>query len=333
MIKISDNLPNSRWKSFLSANNFTTPFQTPEFFSFYRSIPGYSAEVIAVVEGEEILALCLLTFQQEKGVKSFFSRRAIIYGGPLISDGERGKVALTALINAINKKFRYKIIYAETRNFNNYDHLKDHFKACGWKYEPYLNFQIELSGKSHDELLGALKYNRRREINISIKEGATFREAENNVEVETLYQILKDLYLDRVKLPLPPLNFFIKMHQSDIGKVFVVLHKNVIIGGSFCFFYPFNSIYTMYYCGLREYHSRIFPTHLAIWAALDFGIKNDLKFLDLMGAGKPSIEYGVRKYKAEFGGEQIEYGRFIKIFDPFLYFLGKLVLRIIKSIK
>jgi lipid II:glycine glycyltransferase (peptidoglycan interpeptide bridge formation enzyme) len=134
-------------------------------------------------------------------------------------------------------------------------------------------------------------------------------------------------------LPIPGVDFFIKLFYSPIGKVFIVKHMERIIGGSFCFYYPDKSIYTMYYCSLRNYNPKIFPSHLAILATIDFGLKNNLYKLDLMGAGKPDIDYGVRRYKSEFGGELIEQGRFIKVFHPFLFKIGKVGLKVLKKIR
>jgi len=321
------------WKYLLSKSRFTTPFQTPEYLDFFNSVPGLSAEVFAIEESKELLALCVVTFQKEKGIKSFFSRRAIIYGGPLLVEGEKGKHALGVLLSEMNNNLKRSVIYAETRNFNDYSEYKEDFHESGWNYEPYLNIQISLRGKSHDDILRAMKYNRRREIQLSLREGAYIKVAENINEVTFLYNILSELYEKRVKLPMPDLEFFLKFFNSTIGKVFIVMHNENIIGGTFCIYYPGQSIYSMYYCGLRNYHPKIFPTHLAVLEAIKFGIQNNLRQLDMMGAGKPSEEYGVRKYKAEFGGDMAEYGRFINIYNPALYNLGKFILKINKKIK
>jgi lipid II:glycine glycyltransferase (peptidoglycan interpeptide bridge formation enzyme) len=178
-----------------------------------------------------------------------------------------------------------------------------------------------------------MKYNRKREIRLSLAQGAVFRIAQTIFEVEKLYLILKELYFLKLKLPLPNLKFFIELFKSSIGKVFIVIHENKIIGGSFCLFSKGDTIYTLYYCGLRNYHNKIFPTHLAILAAIDFGIENNLEYLDFMGAGLKEKEYGVRKYKQEFGSITFENGRFLKILQPFLYSLGKTGLKIYKKIK
>ncbi|MGD0711521.1 MAG: GNAT family N-acetyltransferase [Bacteroidales bacterium] len=321
-----------KWKYLLNKSPFSSPFQTPEYFVFFNSVSGLSAEVFIVEENDELLTLCLVTFQKEKGIKGYFSRRAIIYGGPLVDNSEKGKLALKTLFSAINKELKHRVIYAETRNFNDYSSYKDCFLKNGWNYIPYLNIQISLQGKTMDDILGAMKYNRRREIQMSIKEGTIAKEAENTEDVTALYNILSQLYKNRVKLPLPEMDFFIRLFNSAVGKVFIVKHNVRIIGGTFCLYYPNKSIYTMYYCGLRDYHPKIFPTHLAIIAAIEFGVNNNLQKVDLMGAGKPDKEYGVRKYKSEFGGELLEHGRFIKVYNPFLFKLGKMGLSIIKKL-
>jgi lipid II:glycine glycyltransferase (peptidoglycan interpeptide bridge formation enzyme) len=190
-----------------------------------------------------------------------------------------------------------------------------------------------LQGRSREDILGAMKYNRRREIQQSFKNGASANEAENENEIKELYNILLDIYSYRVKLPMPDLEYFIRLYNSPIGKVFIIKHNDMVIGGSFCIFYPSQSIYTMYYCGLRDYHPKIFPTHLAILATIDFGLKNNLQKVDLMGAGKPGQEYGVRKYKSEFGSELLTPGRFIKVNNPVLFNLGKFGLKLLKKVK
>ena len=89
----------------------------------------------------------------------------------------------------------------------------------------------------------------------------------------------------------------------------------------------------MYYCGKRDYKPFTFPTHLALVAAMDFGIKHGLLFIDFMGAGKPGIEYGVRDYKMGFRGVLTETGRYLRIESKLLYFIGVKEISIIKKYK
>lgn len=172
-----------KWRKLLYDNSFSTPYQTPDFYQFFNKIDNHKAKVYAIEdEASDYTALCVVTIQQERGIKGFFSRRAIIYGGPLIVEGNVGKQALGVLLSAMNKEFKHKVIYAETRNFNDYSNYKDAFLNNDWNYEPYLNFQILLQGKNLEDILGAMKYNRRREILLSLKESAFAKEACTHLE-------------------------------------------------------------------------------------------------------------------------------------------------------
>lgn len=318
-----------KWNDLLAKGYFTTPFQTPEFYNICNDTESFCADVFAVEISEKYNSLVVVTRMKEKGLKAFFSRRGIIFGGPLIENEQHNSVEY--LFSYIIEFYYKKLIYIETRNFFDYSFLSDCFYKLGWRYEIYLNYQILLQGKSMDEILSTMKNNRRREILHSIREGAIAEETKNIDDVKVLYNILVEVYKNRVKVPLPNLDFFIGLFNSKIGKIFIIKHKEQIIGGSFCLYCNNASIYTMYYTSLRDYHPKIFPTHLAILAAIDFGLKNGLNKLDMMGAGKPIKEYGVRKYKSEFGGELVEHGRFIKVYSPFLFDLGKLGLSILKK--
>ena len=330
-ILINNEISIDRWNSLLSSSPLVSPFQTPAFYKFYNSVSGLSAEAFAIEDGSELKALCVVTLQKEPGTKTYFSRRAIVYGGPIFADPDYEAVIF--LLHHVYIALNQKVIYLEIRNYADYGKMKQLYINAGWMWLPYLNIRLTLKDKSLNDVLGLMNYNRRREIKQSLTERAIYREANDIYEVENLYWILKELYFKKVKLPLPNLDFFLALYRSTIGKVFITLHDNKIIGGSFCFYLENESIYTMYYCGIRNYHKRVFPTHLSILAAIDFGIKKKLEYIDFMGAGLKAKEYGVRKYKQEFGGELQEYGRVRKINNKFLFAVGVFGLRMQKLMK
>jgi serine/alanine adding enzyme len=316
------------WRLFIEKNPFLNPFQTPEFYDFINSIKGQKADVYVITENLSICALTVVTLQKESGIAEFFSRRAIIYGGIVVNDNKY----FLKILNILSEELKRDFIYIEIRNSFNYEAYKS-IMPSRWTYIPYLNYHLNLSNRNINDILKGMNYNRRREIAQSFKNGVSYSLASSLNEVASLYSILKELYNTKVKLPLPKLEYFENLYRSDIGKIFIVWHDGIIIGGAFCFYYPRSSIYTLYYCGLRTYHHKIFPTHIAIYATIEFGLKNDLKLFDMMGAGKPNEEYGVRKYKSEFGGELNEYGRFHLINKPILYYIGKLGLKMLSKIK
>lgn len=320
-----------QWRAILAVSPYTSAFQTNDFYELCNGVPGMSAKAFALEEDNILKAVCVVIFQKEPGIKGYFSRRAIIYGGPVLLKSDQDEFNL--LIKSIAEQFKRKVIYLEVRNFFDYSQFHNNYFSAKWEWLPYLNIRLSLKEKSLEDVLESMNYNRKREIKISLSEGAIYREPNDISEVQSLYLILKELYNNKIKLPVPDYAFFLTLYNSSIGKIFVILHNNKIIGGAFCFYLENRSIYTMYYCGLRNYHKKIFPTHLSILAAIDFGIKKKLEYLDFMGAGMKDKEYGVREYKKEFGGELHEFGRYRKINNNFLFVLGAWGLRMRKLIR
>jgi serine/alanine adding enzyme len=326
----NDQVERNKWGYFLHNNPFASPFQSYDFYKFYNSIDGHSADVFALEENGEYTALSVVTVQKEGGIKKYFSRRGIVYGGPLVAISS-GKI-LSILLNTIVEHYKSELIYLEIRNFFDYTYLHGLSVYNSWQFLPYLNFRITLKDKNLEELLSGMKYNRRREIRISLERGVSYKECETESELAQIYNILKELYKTRVKLPLPNNEFFKNLWRNEIGKIFVVSHNNQVIGGSVCIILKNHSIYTMYYCGLRGYDKKIFPTHLAVIAAIEYGIQDGMEYLDFMGAGLKGEEYGVRKYKQEFGGELNEYGRYRRILRPTLFNIGVRGIEILKKL-
>lgn len=320
------------WQSLVHKSVFASPFQTYQYYQFLKKTEGYDSIVFGLSVLSNLKATLLVSVMKEPGIKGFFSKRGIIFGGPVLSD-DIANEELEFFLKEVSTILRGKAIYLETRNFSDYSAYKQAFINAGWDYEPYLNFQLSLQNVNKESLHKLFKYNRRREIKQSISEGATYGLCANEKEIEGVYSILHDLYKTKVKLPLPSLSYFISLFNNNIAKVFIVKHKGKVIGGSICPFLENKAIYTYYYCGLRNYHKRIFPTHLAVLAAIEYAIDNNLTLVDFMGAGKPNDQYGVRNYKSQFGGQLVEHGRFIKVLNPFLYLVGKVGLKILSQTK
>jgi len=327
---VNNNVNRKKWLQFIHDNKFSSPFNSPDFYDFYNEAEGFSSDVFVIEENGEYKSLVIVTIQKERGIKGYFSKRGIIYGGPVF-DSTDDKV-LESLLTNIKNYYKQDIIYLEIRNNFDYSNYINIFEKCGWNYERRLNVQLDVKELSISDVLSNMKYNRRREIKLSYKEGAITRFAKNESEVGMLYEILDNLYKERVKLPLNPLSFFNGLFRSNQGKVFVVLHNERIIGGAFCLFNEI-SICTLYYAGIRKYHKKIFPTHLAIMGVIEFAIDNKIKMVDFMGAGKPNEPYGVRDFKLQFGGDLVEHGRFNNIFNPLMFEIGTLGLKVMSKLK
>jgi serine/alanine adding enzyme len=322
----NDNINRAKWVEAVKSD-FASPFQTPDYYDTINQTEGYKAQAFAYAENEELRILAVLVLYKERGIKAIFSKRAILYGGPLLADISQEE--LSTFLSELKKKLSSKVIYIETRNFFDYSKYDETFKKLKWDYLPYVNLQLDLKDHTKETILKKFKYNRRREIKQSISNNASYNQTDDLSEAKQVYNILEELYSERVKLPLPPFSFFKKQIENGIIKVFIVKHEGKVIGGSYCPVLENRGIYTFYYCGVRDYHKTIFPTHLAVLAAIEYAIDNNIPMFDFMGAGLKEEKYGVRSYKKAFGGELVEHGRYIKILKPGLYKIGKLGVKLL----
>jgi hypothetical protein len=316
------------WEEFAEDNPHATPFQTPEYYRLLNHTEPSSGQAVCVAGEERILALAVIHLQKERGIKGFFSRRGVIFGGPL-ADPSYPK-ALDMLLEGIDTLLRNRVIYLETRNMSDFSTWRNVFAGRGWVYNEHLN--CVLAVESRDRVMSGMSESRRRQIRMSLDNGATWEECASSDDLQQLYSLLSDLYRREVKLPLPSFSFFRGMFETGFGKIFTVRHNGRIIGGSICPVLGGKAIYTFYYCGLKNYHRKIFPTHLALMAAIEYALQNGIGMVDFMGAGKPGRDYGVRDYKLKFGCELREQGRFLKIESPLLYRAGETGLKLIRKL-
>ena len=104
-IVLNDDVDKIEWLALVEKNQFSSPFQTPEFYDFINSLNNHKAEVIAVADNQKnIKALAVVAIHSENGIKKHFSKRGIIYGGPLFTDNESAQYLLEQLRISFKKK-------------------------------------------------------------------------------------------------------------------------------------------------------------------------------------------------------------------------------------
>lgn len=309
----------------------TNWFQTNECFEFYSSLSFLEPFKYEIKRGDEIKGRIVGYIQKDGSkIKQFFSRRAIINGGPMLTD-DISNEEIQTLLSTCKASLKNKVIYVESRNFSDYSRHKELFQDCGWMYEPHYNFHIDTSSSGIVE--AHLGKSRKRDIRTSLRDGATFGEAQSIYEVKNLYIILSRLYATKIKTPLFPWEFFEKLYYASWGKIFVVRFEGRIVGGTICVCGE-DTVYEWFACGEEGISKSVFPSTLATYSGIKYAAENGAIRFDMMGAGTPNDGgYGVRDFKAKFGGELVEHGRFRCILNKPLYLIGKLGVTLIKKFK
>jgi hypothetical protein len=318
------------WSELVNHSPVATWFQTKEAFAFFGGFSFLEAFAIAV-ESNGLKGLVVGYVQKDGGkLKRFFSRRAIVLGGPLLAI-DISEEELCALLDALKSRLKRKSIYIETRNFNDYSHWRQVIEACGFDYEPHYDIWVDTS--NIDVVNEHLGKSRKRDIRVSLRDGATLVTQPAIEQVRDYYSILSDLYKNKVKTPLFPFAFFEKLYQLPSSAFLLVEYNGEIVGGTVCVALRGKALYEMYACGKDGVHKNIFPSELATFGGLQFAAENGFSRFDMMGAGRPDDGgYGVRDFKVKFGGELVEFGRYVCVCNKLLFLIGKLGVKMMKRI-
>lgn len=332
-MKIIGNIVNidlQQWKELLHNSRTRSFFQTRECYDLYAANPGFMQPFCFAVEDNDKLKGIIIGYIQRDGgrVKQYLSRRAIINGGPLLAN-DISDNALTTLLSECKKSLRGKAIYIESRNFEDYSQYKNIFEHCRFEYVPHLNFHVDTS--SEDIVNQNLGKSKKRDIRISFRDGAEIVDNPTIEEVREFYEILRVLYKNKVKTPLYPLSFFEHLYQQSYSKFQLVSLNGKVIGGTICVSLSDYAIYEWFACGEDGVYKNIYPSTVATYAGIRYAAQNGYLHFDMMGAGKPDENYGVRDFKAQFGGQLVEYGRFTYILNPLLFNIGKLGVLFLKK--
>ena len=309
----------------------TELFQSSPFLSFL-SETGFLDPFSYSTDREGMIVGHIQGYVQKDGgpVKRLLSRRAIVNGGPALSD-DISEEELEKLLKICIKGLKGKVIYLETRNFQDYSRWRHVFERCGFRYEPHYDFIIDTGSLETAE--ANLGKSRKRDIRTSLRDGATIVEDPSREQIEAFYRILQDLYDTRVKTPLFPLDFFLGLSRTGFSKFLLVEYQGEIVGGTVCVFDD-ETVYEWFACGRDDVAKSVFPSTLATWAGIRFAAESGRRRFDMMGAGAPGDGgYGVRDFKAKFGGELVEYGRFKYICNRPLYKIGELGVKVMKRLK
>jgi hypothetical protein len=344
-----------QWQALVDSSPYATWFQTKEAYEFYAAVGGELipfAFGVEEYEGDEAMrrsgdeakgrlvgVIVGYTTKEKNPIKQLLTCRSIIIGGPLL-DEHISDEALSALLGAVaqcpassliaSSPHRLtKPIYIETRNFHDYSRWKEVFRNSGFAYQPHLNFHVDTTSKEIvDKNLGK---SRKRDIRTTIREGVTPVMQPTIEQVREYYQILHTLYTTKVKTPLFCWHFFEQLYHTEHARFILTEYQGRIIGGTVCVELPNRALYEWFACGEDGVYNHIYPSCYATYLGIQYAAESGCQIFDMMGAGKPDEAYGVRDFKAKFGGELVEHGRFLCIRKPLMYWIGKMGVKLLKK--
>jgi serine/alanine adding enzyme len=330
-ITVADTLPEEKWRCFVEEHPAGNIFHTPEMFRVFEQAKGHQPTLWAAFDSNQRLLALLPPVQVTlmDGLLRQFTSRAIAYGSVLCAPNSEGKEALATLLQAYNREGKGSALFTELRNLSDLSGLQPVLNDNDFVHEDHLNYLVDLN-RSPEAVLQSIGPRTRKKIRRALRQGEVIvEEVDRPEQVALCYELLQKTYaVARVYLADRSLfeAAFDVLHPRGMVKFLLARIGDAYVAASVELIYK-DAIYG-WYGGMDRAYSDYIPNELLLWHIFQWGAENGYKVYDFGGAGKPDEEYGVRDFKAKFGGELVCYGRNTCVHAPRSLWLSKLGYRL-----
>lgn len=307
------------WREFLEITPGSNIFHTPEMFDVFQGAIGYEPQFWATTDDDgTLLALFLpVRITLGNGVLRGLTTRSVCFGSVLANRSTAGLRALDLLLKRYEAEHDKSTLFTELRNVSDLSYAQSILEQNGYEYEDHLNFLNDLT-YSRDDLLQNIGSRTRKNIRRGIRrEEVAVHDVSDKSLVNEIYVLLEKSYAN-ANVPIPDRSLFHKafeiLHPKGMIKFILARVGDGNAAGSVELVYR-DRIYG-WYGGMDRDFGKYCPNEMLIWYILRWGAENGFAVYDFGGAGKPDEDYGVRDFKAKFGGELVCFGRNVSVHAP-----------------
>jgi serine/alanine adding enzyme len=334
-MKIVRLLDECLWRDFVDSHPQGNIFHTSEMFEVFARAEGHRPTLWAAVDGSGHPLALLLPVQVTlmDGLLHRLTTRAIAYGSGLCASGPEGREALAMLLQTYKREMKASALLTELRNLSDLSDLQSVPSDNGFIYEDHLNYLVDLN-RSPEAILQGIGRRTRKNLRRALRHGEVIIEDVKRREQMTLcYELLQRTYAIAL-VPLADRSLFEAafdvLHPQGTVKFLLARMDDSYVAASVELIYK-DTIYG-WYGGMDRAYSNYIPNELLLWHIFQWGAENGYKAYDFGGAGKPDEEYGVRDFKAKFGGQLVNYGRHTCVHAPALLAVSKVGYRIYRRL-
>jgi serine/alanine adding enzyme len=333
-LTITNSLNEETWRAFVDRHPQGNIFHTPEMFQVFGRTAGHHPMLKAAVGDEgQVLALLLpVQVTLRGGLFRRLTTTSIAYGSVLCAPEAAGREALALLLHTYAREAGRDVLFTELRNLTDLEAIQPVLAECGFSYEEHLDYVIDLNC-SPEQVLQGIGPRTRKHIRHALRKGrVAVEQVTQRHQIGEWYGLVRETYAV-ARVPLADRSLFeaafdilhprglIRFWLARIGTTYAaasaeLVYKDMIYG---------------WYGGMDRAYARDLPGELLMWHILEWGARAGYKTYDFGGAGKPGEAYGVRDFKAKFGGRWFCFGRNIRVHAPGLLRLSTLGYRILTS--
>lgn len=317
-IRITRRVDEGAWRTLVGREPKANVFHTPEMYQVFQRARGHRPALWAAtgLDGSPLAMFVPVEITLFGGLLRSWTSRAVAYGGLLWVEHPMAEPAVRALLSAYVRENRGRMLLTELRHVSDATEVRSVLDATGFTREGHLNFLIRLD-RSQADLWRELSASARQRIRRAERRGVQVEEVTDARGEEEAYRLLESVYR-RVGIPLPNRSLF-QAASSILGprRMLVLLIARVegrAIGARFLLLHG-NRMLDWYAGSDREFSSYS-PNEMLVWSAFRWAHERGLEVFDFGGAGRPGERYGVREFKAKFGGQLVDLGRHLLIQAP-----------------
>lgn len=334
MVEIVRELSYIAWRQFVASHPQGNIFHTPEMFEVWKETKGCVPELWAAVDDSKIVALWLpVHISLSNRLLKRFTTRTVVFGGVLGGDGQFGAKGVSELLAHYKRHARMRSLFTEVRNVSEPNGLLPVLSESGFRYEEHLNYLISLQGPV-EAVFDRIGSRTRQHIRKGIKRNQVRIEEICELEkIAVCYHLLQKTY-GRANVPLPDISLFHaafdRLLPLNMVRFVLAYVDNEPAAVSVELLYK-DTVYGWYGGVDRRFVANV-PNELLMWNVLQWGCEHGYHVYDFGGAGKPDEKYGVRDFKAKFGGELVCYGRNVWVAHPAWFAASKFGYALLRKI-
>lgn len=312
---IVDTPDREQWEAFVRDHPKGSIFHTPSMMAVFRRTKYHRPLVLAALgrRGQILALVAAVHIQTLPDPLGSLASRVVHFAEPLCGADAEAVDALTALLEQHDAEMRRTALFAEVRALDTAGSEQRALGQCGYAYEDYLNFLIDLR-KPAETLLGAMTSDCRRRIRANEKKGLEIRDITDEAGIDTLYRCVQLSY-ERARVPLAHKSLFVAayhtLRKTDMIKMTAAYYEGVPVAASVMLVYK-TAAFAWY--GGSDRLGSVYPMEGLIWREIREAQQCGCPRYDFGGAGWPDKPYGVRDFKAKFGGDLVCFGRYRKTY-------------------
>jgi serine/alanine adding enzyme len=334
-IVIVRELDERAWKEFIQDHPQANIFHSPEMFRVYQNTSGYDAQLWAAVdEAGQILALMLpVQISLFSGPLQRITSRAVVFGSVLVVDQPAAEPALEKLLAAYADDTGGAYLFTELRNVSDLSPWQPVLERSGFTYEEHLNYLVDLT-QDEEELFARISSRTRSYIRKAMRqEEMVLREVTDRTELPVMYELLHQTY-QNAQVPLSDISLFENafdiLRPLGMARFLAVYLDDKPVAVSIDLLFKDRVYY--WYGGMDRDYSKQHPNEYLRWSVIQRGKLEGYAIFDFGGAGRPDQVYGVRDFKAKFGGDLVGYGRNVYEHSPRLLRLSTLGYGVVRKL-